>query len=68
MPPAACADKGSVTGFSNVDSLALFNLEGSGLVGVVGAAAKLFTALQRASVNVILIAQVSAPAHPNGIK
>ncbi len=37
----------TVRGFSNVDNLALFNLEGSGLVGVVGAASKLFASLQR---------------------
>ncbi len=37
----------TVRGFSNVDNLALFNLEGSGLVGVVGAASKLFACLHR---------------------
>ena len=37
----------TVRGFSNIDNLALFNLEGSGLVGVVGAASKLFACLHR---------------------
>jgi bifunctional aspartokinase / homoserine dehydrogenase 1 len=52
--------KDVVRGFSNIDGLALFNLEGSGLLGVVGAASKLFASLQRVAVNVVLIAQASS--------
>jgi bifunctional aspartokinase / homoserine dehydrogenase 1 len=52
--------KDIVRGFSNIDGLALFSLEGSGLLGVVGAASKLFASLQSASVNVVLIAQASS--------
>ena len=39
----------SVCGFSNVDGLALFNVEGSGMVGVVGVSSRLFGALEKVS-------------------
>jgi aspartokinase/homoserine dehydrogenase 1 len=45
---------------SNVDGLALFNLEGMGMVGVHGMAAKLFATLEKVNVNVIFIAQASS--------
>ncbi|ETW01142.1 hypothetical protein H310_06748 [Aphanomyces invadans] len=49
-----------VSGFSTVDDMALFNLEGSGMVGVHGVASRLFSALDRIKVNVVLIAQASS--------
>lgn len=49
-----------MSGFSAVDKLALFNLEGSGMVGVLGIASRLFTALEKEKINVVLIAQASS--------
>lgn len=49
-----------VSGFSAVDNLALFNLEGSGMIGVLGVASRLFGALEKEKVNVVLIAQASS--------
>ncbi|RHY02293.1 hypothetical protein DYB36_003002 [Aphanomyces astaci] len=49
-----------VSGFSTIDDMALFNLEGSGMVGVHGVASRLFSALDRIKVNVVLIAQASS--------
>ncbi|TMW67131.1 hypothetical protein Poli38472_012247 [Pythium oligandrum] len=52
--------KNIVSGFSTVDNLALFNIEGSGMVGVHGTSSRLFSALDRIKVNVVLIAQASS--------
>lgn len=52
--------KNIVSGFSTVDDLALFNIEGSGMVGVHGTSSRLFNALDRVKVNVVLIAQASS--------
>ncbi|CAK4414794.1 unnamed protein product [Aphanomyces euteiches] len=49
-----------VSGFSTIDDIALFNLEGPGMVGVHGVASRLFNALDRIKVNVVLIAQASS--------
>ncbi|OQR97068.1 bifunctional aspartokinase/homoserine dehydrogenase [Achlya hypogyna] len=49
-----------VSGFSTIDDLAMFNLEGTGMVGVHGVASRLFNALDRIKVNVVLIAQASS--------
>ena len=55
-PPTA----GVVRGMSSIGSLALLNLEGGGMVGVPGFAARLFAALARARINVVLITQSSS--------
>lgn len=47
-----------VCGFSTMDNIALLNLEGMGMAGHPGVAAKLFGALQRVGISVILISQV----------
>eukprot|EP00903_Cladosiphon_okamuranus_P016316 g15048.t1 len=49
-----------VCGFSTMDNIALLNLEGMGMAGHPGAAAKLFGALQRVGISVILISQASS--------
>ncbi|KAF0696008.1 Aste57867_13221 [Aphanomyces stellatus] len=54
------AAKMIVSGFSTVDDMALFNLEGSGMVGVHGVASRLCNALDRIKVNIVLIAQASS--------
>ncbi|CCI48754.1 unnamed protein product [Albugo candida] len=50
----------TVSGFSTVDHLALFNIEGAGMIGVHGTSSRLFRALDRSKVNVVLIAQASS--------
>ena len=55
-PPTA----GVVRGMSSIGHLALLNLEGGGMVGVPGFAARLFAALARARINVVLITQSSS--------
>ena len=47
-------------GISNSDQIALISLEGSGMVGVPGFSARLFDALWRSGVNIILITQASS--------
>ncbi len=49
-----------ITGFSSIPAIALFQLCGSGLIGVSGTARRLFDALSRRSINVILISQASS--------
>lgn len=49
-----------VTGFSSVEDMALLNVEGSGLVGVLGVDRRLFATLERIGVNVVLISQGSS--------
>jgi aspartokinase/homoserine dehydrogenase 1 len=50
----------AITGISSVSQLALIRLEGSGMVGVMGTAMRLFRALAANSINVILITQASS--------
>ena len=49
-----------ITGISSIDHLALVNLQGSGMIGVAGVSAKLFTVLARERISVILISQASS--------
>src|SRR5690606_11498241 len=51
---------GIVKGISGVDSVALMNLEGAGMIGVPGTADRLFGALREAGVSVMLISQGSS--------
>ncbi|CAH0521334.1 unnamed protein product [Peronospora belbahrii] len=60
MSNGAPTARNIVSGFSTVDDLALFNIEGSGMVGVHGTSSRLFSALDRVKVNVVLIAQASS--------
>lgn len=50
----------AVKGISSMSSIALLTLQGSGLVGVPGTAARLFGALANANINIILITQGSS--------
>jgi len=54
------ASKYIITGISSIDQLALVNLQGSGMVGVAGVSAKLFSVLSKEKVSVILISQASS--------
>ena len=49
-----------VRGVSSIDHIALLNIEGTGMVGVSGTAARLFKALSDANISVILISQASS--------
>ena len=49
-----------IKGISSIKSITLVNVQGSGLVGVPGIASRLFGALGRQKVNVILITQASS--------
>ena len=49
-----------VLGISNSDNIALISLEGSGMVGIPGFSSRLFDALSRAGINIILITQASS--------
>lgn len=49
-----------VCAFSSIDHMAIVNVEGSGLVGILGVAKRLFGTLEQAGVNVVLISQASS--------
>ncbi len=49
-----------IKGISSMNGVSLLNLQGSGLLGVVGASMRLFATLARENVNVILISQASS--------
>ncbi len=50
----------AVRGISSINSVALLTISGSGLFGVPGTSARLFSALARESINIILITQGSS--------
>ena len=57
----ASADEGMpIKGISSIDKIALASLSGSGMIGIPGISARLFSALSRAKVNIILITQASS--------
>lgn len=49
-----------ITGISSIESIALLRLEGSGMIGVAGISMRLFAALARKEISVILITQASS--------
>ena len=49
-----------VTGIASIDQVALVNVEGGGMIGIPGMAARIFGALARESVNIIMISQASS--------
>lgn len=51
---------GGVKGVTTIAGMALLNLEGAGLIGVPGTASRLFEALRRANISVVLISQGSS--------
>ncbi|MEC7181672.1 MAG: aspartate kinase, partial [Bdellovibrionota bacterium] len=50
----------SIKGISNVDSLAVINVEGTNLIGIPGVVGRVFKALQDEFINVLLISQASS--------
>lgn len=53
-------ERGGVKGISSINSICLLTLEGGGLFGVPGTAARLFGAMAQAGINVVLITQGSS--------
>ena len=49
-----------IKGISSIDEIDLITIQGSGLVGVTGISARLFTALARRGINIILNTQASS--------
>ena len=53
-------DTNLIKGISSINNIDLLTLQGIGLVGVTGISARLFSALAKASVNIIMITQASS--------
>lgn len=49
-----------IRGITSIDKIAVLSLEGSGMVGIPGFSKRLFDALSRSAINVILITQSSS--------
>lgn len=49
-----------IKGISSIENICLMNLQGSGMVGVPGVSARLFSTLAKGGINVILITQASS--------
>jgi aspartokinase/homoserine dehydrogenase 1 len=49
-----------IKGISSMDNISLLNVQGSGMMGVVGVSMRLFATLAREKINVILISQASS--------
>ncbi len=56
----SAAEKEMIRGITSIDNITVLNLEGSGMVGIPGFSKRLFDALSRAEINVILITQSSS--------
>ena len=57
---AAPVSSHAVKGITSIDSIALVNVEGAGMIGVPGTAQRLFGALREHGISVILISQGSS--------
>lgn len=53
-------EKEAIRGISSIGKISVLSLEGSGMIGIPGFSKRLFDALSRASINVILITQSSS--------
>jgi aspartokinase/homoserine dehydrogenase 1 len=49
-----------VCGFTSIDSMALINVEGSGMVGARGMTRRIFMSLEQVGISVVLISQASS--------
>ena len=49
-----------ITGIASIDSIALLNIEGGGMIGIPGIAARIFSALAKETVNIMMISQASS--------
>ncbi|SIQ35278.1 aspartate kinase [Alkalispirochaeta americana] len=50
----------TITGIASIENVALINVQGGGMLGIPGIASRVFGALARADVNVIMISQASS--------
>ena len=50
----------AVTGIASIAGISLVNIEGGGMMGIPGFAARIFSALAREGVNIIMISQASS--------
>lgn len=56
----SAADKNFIRGISSIKDICLLNLEGTGMVGIPGFSKRLFDALAKKQINIILITQSSS--------
>lgn len=56
----AATDGLKVKGITNLDNVAMFNVSGSGMQGMVGMASRVFSTMSKAGISVILITQSSS--------
>ncbi len=49
-----------ITGIASIDGISIVNIEGGGMMGIPGFAARIFAALARESINIIMISQASS--------
>ena len=54
------SDKRKITGVTSISDIALITLEGTGLMGTPGIAARLFSSLGKDKVNIVMITQASS--------
>lgn len=57
---ATSSKKYLIKGISSIDNISMFRLQGSGIRGISGIVARLFGALARQGINIILITQASS--------
>ena len=50
----------NIQGISSIDSVALLQIQGSGMIGISGIAQRIFSALAREKINIIMISQASS--------
>ena len=49
-----------ITGIASIDGISIVNIEGGGMMGIPGFAARIFAALARDGINIIMISQASS--------
>jgi bifunctional aspartokinase / homoserine dehydrogenase 1 len=49
-----------ITGIASIEGISLINIEGGGMMGIPGFAARVFSALAREGINIIMISQASS--------
>jgi aspartokinase/homoserine dehydrogenase 1 len=54
------ASKNPVRGISSIDNITLIRVQGSGMIGAVGIAERIFSSLAKKNINIILITQASS--------
>ncbi len=56
----AAGQKRPITGIATIEGISLVNIEGGGMIGIPGIAARIFGALAREGINIIMISQASS--------